>query len=59
MLSVVVLCAIFLLATIYPIHMGALALAAAFVFGMWVLPGDADARVDQIAAGSRRPVRRA
>ena len=51
MLSVVVLCAIFLLATIYPIHMGALALAAAFVFGMWVLPGDADARVDQIAAG--------
>jgi di/tricarboxylate transporter len=51
MCSVAVLCAIFLLATVYPIHMGALALAAAFVFGMWVLPGDADARVDQIAAG--------
>ena len=58
MVSVVVLCAIFLLATIYPIHMGALALAAAFVFGMWVLPGDVDARVDQIAAGfPGRPVR--
>ena len=31
--------------------MGALALAAAFAVGMWALPGDVDARVDQIAAG--------
>ena len=51
MVSILVLCAIFLLATVYPIHMGALALAAAFVLGMWVLPGDAGARVDQIVAG--------
>ena len=51
LLSILVLCAIFLLATVYPIHMGALALAAAFAVGMWALPGDVDARVDQIAAG--------
>jgi uncharacterized membrane protein YdjX (TVP38/TMEM64 family) len=33
-LSILVLCAIFLIATAFPIHMGALAIAAAFVFGM-------------------------
>ncbi len=31
--------------------MGALAIAAAFVLGMFVLPGDFDAKVDQIAGG--------
>ena len=51
LLSILVLCAIFLLATVFPIHMGALAIAAAFVFGMFVLPGDFDAKVDQIVGG--------
>ena len=51
LLSILVLCAIFLLATVFPIHMGALAIAAAFVLGMFVLPGDFDAKVDQIAGG--------
>jgi di/tricarboxylate transporter len=50
-LSILVLCAVFLLATAFPIHMGALAIAAAFVVGMCVLPGDFDAKVDQIAGG--------
>ena len=31
--------------------MGALAIAAAFVFGMFVLPGDSGAKVDQIVGG--------
>lgn len=48
LVSILVLCAIFLLATVYPIHMGALAIAAAFVLGMFVLPGDLDAKVDLI-----------
>src|SRR5688572_3206675 len=51
LLSILVLCAIFLLATVFPIHMGALAIAAAFVFGMFVLPGDFDAKVDEITGG--------
>ena len=59
LVSILVLCAVFLLATTFPIHMGALAIAAAFVLGMLVLPGDFDAKVDQIAARfSRRLVRR-
>jgi di/tricarboxylate transporter len=49
--SILVLCAVFLLATVFPIHMGALALAAAFVVGMCVLGGDFDAKVEQIAGG--------
>ena len=49
--SVLILGAIFLIATLWHIHMGALAIAAAFVLGMCVLPGDFDARVDQIAGG--------
>jgi di/tricarboxylate transporter len=51
LLSILVLCAIFVLATAFPIHMGALAIAAAFVFGMFVLPGSFDAKVDQIVGG--------
>ena len=39
-LSILVLCAIFLVATVFPIHMGALAIVAAFVLGLYVLPGD-------------------
>jgi di/tricarboxylate transporter len=51
LLSVLTLGAIFLVATLWEIHMGALAIAAAFVLGMCVLPGDFDARVDRIAGG--------
>ena len=51
LLSILILCAIFLVATVFPIHMGALAIAAAFVFGMVVLPGEFDAKVDQIVSG--------
>ena len=51
LLSILVLCAVFFLATAFPIHMGALAIAAAFVFGMFVLPGDSGAKVDQIVGG--------
>ena len=51
LLSILILCAIFLIATVFPIHMGALAIAAAFVFGMVVLPGEFDAKVDQIVSG--------
>lgn len=49
--SILVLCAIFLVATLLPIHMGALAVAAAFVVGMFVLDGAFDEKVDQIAGG--------
>jgi di/tricarboxylate transporter len=38
-ISLLVLCAIFLIATFLPIHMGALAIAAAFVLGILLLPG--------------------
>ena len=37
--SLLVLCVIFLIATLLPIHMGALAIAAAFVLGILLLPG--------------------
>ena len=50
-LSILILGAVFLIATVGHIHMGALAIAAAFVLGMCVLPGDVDAKVDQIAGG--------
>jgi di/tricarboxylate transporter len=49
--SILVLCAIFLIATLLPIHMGALAVAAAFVVGMFVLDGSFDEKVDEIAGG--------
>ncbi len=49
--SILVLCAIFLIATMLPIHMGALSLAAAFVLGMFVLEGTFREKVDQIASG--------
>ena len=49
--SILVLCGIFLLATLLPIHMGALGIAAAFVVGMFVLDGAFDEKVDEIAGG--------
>jgi di/tricarboxylate transporter len=49
--SILVLCAIFLIATLLPIHMGALGIGAAFVVGMFVLDGAADEKVDEIAGG--------
>jgi len=49
--SILVLCVIFLIATLLPIHMGALAIAAAFVVGMFVLDGAFDEKVDAIAGG--------
>ena len=51
LLSLLILGAVFLVATLWNIHMGALAIAAAFVLGMSVLPGDFDARVDRVAGG--------
>jgi NhaP-type Na+/H+ or K+/H+ antiporter len=47
--SILVLVAIFLIATLLPIHMGALAIAAAFIVGMFVLEGAFDEKVDQIS----------
>lgn len=49
--SIIVLCGIFLIATLLPIHMGVLAVAATFVVGMFVLDGAFDEKVDAIAAG--------
>lgn len=51
LVSILVLCAIFLIATVLSIHMGALSVAATFVVGMLVLDGTVKARVDQIASG--------
>jgi di/tricarboxylate transporter len=49
--SILVLCLIFLIATLLPIHMGALAIAAAFIVGMFVLDGAFDDKVDELAGG--------
>jgi len=49
--SILVLALIFLIATLLPIHMGVLAIAAAFVVGMFVLDGAADEKVDTLVAG--------
>jgi di/tricarboxylate transporter len=49
--SILVLCAIFLIATLLPIHMGALAIAAAFVVGMFVLEGPFEDKVDELTGG--------
>lgn len=49
--SILVLCVIFLIGTLLPIHLGALAVAAAFVVGMFVLEGAFDEKVDAIAGG--------
>ncbi len=49
--SILVLALIFLIATLLPIHMGVLAIAAAFVVGMFVLDGAADEKVDILVAG--------
>ena len=51
LVSILVLCGIFLVATLLPIHMGALGIAAAFVVGMLVLDGAMDEKVDEIAGG--------
>ncbi|MDQ1664894.1 MAG: hypothetical protein QOH75_925 [Actinomycetota bacterium] len=51
LVSILVLVAIFVIATLLPIHMGALAVAAAFVVGMFVLDGAFDDKVDEIAGG--------
>jgi di/tricarboxylate transporter len=50
-ISILILCGVFLIATVLPIHLGALSVAAAFVFGMFVLEGTFREKVDQIAAG--------
>ena len=49
--SILVLCLIFLIATLLPVHMGALAIAAAFIVGMFVLDGAFDEKVDTLVAG--------
>jgi di/tricarboxylate transporter len=51
LVTILVLCAIFLIATVLPVHMGALSVAAAFVVGILVLDGNVKAKVDQIASG--------
>ena len=49
--SILVLCVIFVIATALPIHMGALSLAAAYGLGMFVLDGTFREKVDRISAG--------
>ncbi len=49
--SILVLAAIFFVATVSPIPLGALAISAAFVVGMFVLPGTSAAKVDSIVSG--------
>ncbi len=51
LVSILVLVAIFLIATLLPVHMGALAIAAAFIVGMFVLEGAFDEKVDALAGG--------
>ena len=51
--SILVLCAIFLLATLLPIHMGVLGIGAAFVVGMFVLDGPLTRRSTRSRAVSR------
>lgn len=51
LISILILGAIILIATVLPVHMGALSLAAAFGLGMFVLDGTFKARTDQIAGG--------
>jgi di/tricarboxylate transporter len=51
-ISILVLAAIFLLATVRPVNLGALAIVAAFVLGISVLPGaDVGEKTDAIFAG--------
>ena len=40
LVSILVLVAVFLIATVLPVHMGALALVAAFVFGYFLFGAD-------------------
>lgn len=49
--SILVLCLIFLIATLLPVHMGALALAATFIVGVFVLDGSLDDKYDQLTGG--------
>ncbi|MGH8895198.1 MAG: SLC13 family permease, partial [Actinomycetes bacterium] len=46
LVSILVLCLIFLIATLLPVHMGALGIGAAFIVGMFVLEGAFDEKVD-------------
>ena len=49
--SILVLVLIFLVATLLPIHMGVLAIAAAFVVGMAVLDGTGEEKLDTLVLG--------
>ena len=51
LISILVLVAVFLIATVLPVHMGALALVAAFIVGSFVLSGPMDDKVDTILGG--------
>jgi di/tricarboxylate transporter len=50
LVSILVLCAVFLIATVLPVHMGALALVAAFILGFFLFqdPEDPEAYADTI-----------
>ena len=49
--SILILAVIFLIATLLPVHMGVLSLAAAFILGMFVLDGATDEKVDKLFGG--------
>ena len=49
--SILVLVAIFVIATLKPVHMGVLAFAAAFIVGIFVLDGPLDDKADELFAG--------
>ena len=49
--SILVLIVVFLIATLMPIHMGALAIAATFLLGLWVLDGTNEEKIDTMAGG--------
>jgi Na+/H+ antiporter NhaD/arsenite permease-like protein len=51
LVSIIVLAVIFLIATVRPVNLGALAIVAAFVLGLSVLDGDLDERTDAVFAG--------
>jgi Na+/H+ antiporter NhaD/arsenite permease-like protein len=51
LVSILVLAVIFLIATIRPVNLGALAIVAAFILGIAVLDGDVEERTDAVFAG--------
>jgi di/tricarboxylate transporter len=51
LVSIIVLAVIFLIATIRPVNLGALAIVAAFILGIAVLDGDVEERTDAVFAG--------